>query len=71
MADSWTAGPGEMSYDDDREGGRTNADCPVCGRAYWRGRDDDGFLCDACVEQNRGKKRMASARLKPRQQAAR
>lgn len=46
---SFTAAPGEMPYDDAPK--RVNATCPQCGTDYWRGRDDDGFLCDRCCQE--------------------
>ena len=76
MSNSFTAAPGELSYDDRGDGPRPNTTCPDCGRRYWKGRDDSGGeLCDACAdvawmaEQDRRARRM-SARVEAAVQAA-
>lgn len=49
MANSWTAAPGEMSYDDDSDGPRPNCTCLECRNDFYRPASDDGYLCDRCV----------------------
>lgn len=67
MSNSFTAAPGEMSYDDDAYPDQpTNAVCPDCGARYAKHRDDHGDLCNACAdaawiaEQDRRRERMAA-----------
>lgn len=49
---SFTAGPGEMPYDDDAYPDQpTNTTCPECGHAFLKARaDSGGDLCDACAD---------------------
>lgn len=69
MSDSFTAPPGGMSYDADRQPRKTNAECPLCWRAFWRNPEDTGTLCDRCSSaadwRAQERKRMAKADLKP------
>jgi len=64
MSNSFNAGPGELSYDDDRV--RANASCCDCGRRFWKDRDDYGDRCDACAdaswmrEKDRRRQQMAA-----------
>lgn len=68
MANSFTAAPGEMPYDDDAYPDQpTNTICPECGARFWKGRDDSGGdLCDACAdaewmaEQDRRRRQLAA-----------
>jgi predicted amidophosphoribosyltransferase len=57
-----------MAYE--REPRKSNATCPLCWRDFWRNANDDGNLCDKCADASdwraQEKKRMATAKLKPR-----
>jgi len=62
---SWTAGPGEMPYDDDYDGPAFNARCSQCGRPFRIERDAIGSLCDDCCTV-RDADRVAQALIRAR-----
>jgi hypothetical protein len=49
---SWNAGPGELSYDDERYGAAPNARCCECQREFVSEQDGPRQRCNRCLREH-------------------